>query len=155
MTAAGEWVQDRLNWHADRLAKRRRNPIVRTAPVLSDFQHDAIRMFVQAMGTGIYNLPVNWTRGDYSYAGAVHLVMYGTLASWDFNHLTRLVIAAHDSCVRVSIEAAAPKYVRIAMHRRDRTADAIHARHPTIEQAVEAYRKSVSPQDPETASASK
>lgn len=150
MTDAGEWVQDRLNWHADRLAKRRRNPVVCPAPVLSDFQHEAIRMFVQAMGTGIYNLSINWTRGDYSYSGAVHLVMYGSLASWDFNHLTRLVIAAHEACIRVSVEAAAPKYLRISMHRRERAAEAIHARHPTIEQAVEAYRKSVTPQDDES-----
>lgn len=140
-TAAGKWVQDRLDWEADRLAKRRRNPVTQPAPALSDFQHAAISMFVCAMGTGIYNLPINWTRGDYSYEGAVHLVMYGSMATWDFNHLTRLVIAAHDACIRVSVEAAAPKYLRIAMHRRDRDADAIHARHPTIEQAIEAFRK--------------
>jgi hypothetical protein len=141
VSAAGDWVQDRLDWHHRRLTTRKRNPVVGRKRInLSDFQHDALSMFVRAMGTGIYNLSVKWERADFSYPGAVHLVLYGNLATWDFNHLTRLVIAAHDACIRVSVEGKSNRYLGISMHHRERDADAIHARHPTIEQAIEAFR---------------
>ena len=140
-TAAGDWVQSRLDWHHKRLTTRRRYPVVgRERVVLSDFQHKALAMFVRAMGTGIYNLSVKWERADFSYSGAVRIVLYGSLSTWDFNHLTRLVVAAHDACVRVSVEGASNRYLAVSMHHRERDADAIHARHPTIEQAIEAFR---------------
>lgn len=141
MSAAGDWVQNRLNEHARRLGQRKRNPVISEAPVLSEFQHHALATLVRAMGTGIYNLPIKWERGDYSYDGAVHVVMYGSLASYDFNHLTRLVIAAHDACVRVSIEARARRYIGISLHRRQGREGDMSSRHPTIEQAIEAFRQ--------------
>jgi hypothetical protein len=40
---------------------------------------------------------------------------YGDLSSWDNNALTRLVIAAHEHCVRASVEACNMQMLRIVL----------------------------------------
>lgn len=66
---------------------------------------------------------------------------YGDLSTWDFDMLTRLVFLAHDRCVRVSIDSSGPRMVRIIVHQRRYREGDISRRHPTLEQAVEAWRK--------------
>ncbi|HZS84188.1 MAG TPA: hypothetical protein VFA50_15035, partial [Stellaceae bacterium] len=61
---------------------------------------------------------------------------------YDFDHLTRLVIAAHDRCVRLDIEPAARRYLWLILHPREREGG-MSRRHPTIEQAIADFRSSV------------
>jgi len=44
----------------------------------------------------------------------------GDLSTFDFNELTRLVLMAHDKCIRVSIEAIRNGIMRIAIWQRER-----------------------------------
>lgn len=55
--------------------------------------------------------------------------------------LTRLVIGAHDECIRVEISPCAFRYLKIEMWPREGREGCISRRHPTIEQAIESYRR--------------
>lgn len=60
---------------------------------------------------------------------------YGDLATYDFDTLTRLVILAHDRCIRVALTPCGPRHIRIGITRRSRT-DSIFTNHPTIQEAI-------------------
>ena len=64
---------------------------------------------------------------------------YGSLATFDGADLTRLVLLAHDECIRVQIEQGGPNRLRIEIWKRAREGP-MYARHPTIEQAIESIR---------------
>lgn len=63
----------------------------------------------------------------------------GSLATFDFDDLTRLVLLAHACCIRVQVESSGPNKLRIAIWKREREGSTFE-RHPTIEQAIESYR---------------
>ena len=76
--------------------------------------------------------------GGYSY------VEYSTgeeLSTFDGNMLTRLVIAAHDACIRTTVAPSGPGMVKIQMWPRDGRKGPISHRHPTIEQAIKTMRR--------------
>jgi hypothetical protein len=63
------------------------------------------------------------------------------MATQDFNHLTRLVFAAHDHCVRIEVSPKAFRYLDITMHSgRGREGGTMES-HPTIEGALEKWRE--------------
>lgn len=62
------------------------------------------------------------------------------LSTYDFNALTRLVIAAHDKCYRVSVMAKSPKDIWIIVHKRESREGHMTKRHPTMEDAIDSYR---------------
>ncbi len=64
---------------------------------------------------------------------------FGSLATFDGDDLTRLVLLAHARCIRVQIEQGGPNRLRIAIWKREREGS-IFERHPTIEQAIEAFQ---------------
>lgn len=66
----------------------------------------------------------------------------GDLATFDYSQLTKLVLMAHDKCIRVSIEGYTSRKVRIAIWARQGREGDISLRHPTIEQAIENYNNS-------------
>lgn len=57
------------------------------------------------------------------------------LATFDFNGLTRLVILAHDRCIRVDVEPSGPQMLKMFLHHRTREG-LVHERHPTLEEAI-------------------
>ncbi len=66
---------------------------------------------------------------------------YGDLSTTDFDGLTRLVLMAHDRCVRVELIACNMQYTRIAISRRDPKSTSIMEGHPTIERSLAAWRE--------------
>lgn len=60
----------------------------------------------------------------------------GQLSTFDFDYLTRLVVMAHDRCIRAEIIASGPQRVGIALFQRHKRDGDISQRHPTIEDAV-------------------
>lgn len=90
------------------------------------------------------------------YGGAHHIPNYkvdsegygfsvthdgGGIATFDGNGLTRLVLMAHEKCIRVSVNPKNSRSVKIYIHKRFGTEGSIGERHPTIEMAIENYRK--------------
>lgn len=61
------------------------------------------------------------------------------LATYDFDPLTRLVIGAHEHCIRVCVEPSAPQYLKIGMWPRKRDGS-MFERHPSIEDAIAEWR---------------
>jgi hypothetical protein len=63
------------------------------------------------------------------------------LSTFDSDNLTRLVLLAHDRCVRIELAQGGPYRIGIKLHRRYTRKGGFFDRHPTIEQAIEAHRK--------------
>lgn len=64
----------------------------------------------------------------------------GRIATWDFAELSRLVVFAHDRCIRIEIGPAAPNRIRIIAHRRHKRDGSMMERHPTIEEHIAMLR---------------
>jgi len=64
----------------------------------------------------------------------------GSIATFDFDSMTRLVFMAHDRCIRVGVEHGGPRALRICIWQRVREGS-MSQRHPTLEQAIEVWRK--------------
>lgn len=65
----------------------------------------------------------------------------GRLSTFDFNDLTRLVLLAHDRCVRVEIVQGGPGRIGVAIWQRHSRVGDFASRHPTIEQALADWRQ--------------
>lgn len=140
----GEWVQAQVDWrHKVAVNSRRRNKPTGPAPELSSFHHKVASLLVKCFRSGIYNLPIAWDRVDYSRENALYLNMRSGRGfdTWDFDTMTRLVIAAHDECIRIGIEPSGPGMLRLTFHQRLGREGPMHSRHPTIETAIEDYRR--------------
>ena len=62
---------------------------------------------------------------------------YGDLATYDSDSLTRLVVAAHQYCLRVSIGQSGPGMVKVTLHNRTVRVGRLHERHPDLEELAE------------------
>jgi hypothetical protein len=78
---------------------------------------------------------------EWSVAPYVECRFRGDLATWDFDTLTRLVFLAHDLCIRVSIVGGFRHEVKLLLHPREAREGQMYERHPTLEQAVKAWRE--------------
>lgn len=103
------------------------------------FTRVAIEILCVAFRTGVYNLAVNWNKVKWQFGSGIRFtVCTSGLATYDSDELTNLVLLAHRECIRISISAAAPKYLYIEMHPRTSRDGSMFQRHPTIETAIAA-----------------
>lgn len=92
-----------------------------------------------AAWAGIYHLRTSWLRrAAWSDPDVidVYVGLGADLATFDGDRLTRIVILAHDLCVRVEIVAAGPRGLRLLFHRREPVAVRLAQRHPRLEDAI-------------------
>lgn len=111
-----------------------------TRKPISDLGRDVADILGQVY-QGIYHLDKQALKVDWSNEDWIEIVIWGCLCTWDFSHLTNLVIMCHETAIRLELIAAAPNYLRLVFYRRKRQAEATSKRHPTIEEAVERVRK--------------
>lgn len=130
---AVEWLEN------DLAALHRMKPKLGPAPVLSDFHKLAVTVIRRGMGCGIYNVRANWEKAEFHPRYLRVTMSADAWATFDFSELTRLVIAAHDACLRLQLEPVSRGYMAVFLSPRTRDGGSM-ARHPTIEQAVEAFR---------------
>lgn len=72
----------------------------------------------------------------------VTCIHHGDLATYDWDQLTRLVLAAHEYCLRVCIRQGGVGSVKVVVHPRiNRDGCPMSERHPTLEQAIERYNR--------------
>jgi len=103
---------------------------------------EAVANLLGRVFSGIYHLQgatldrVNW-QDPY----CVEYTHRGDLATFDFSHLTALVVFAHDEMIRVSIQGCGPGYMKLMFHQRDSRTGSVSERYPTIEDHIIILRK--------------
>ena len=90
---------------------------------------------------GVHNLP-SCSRGrtDWSHGHRVEVLIDRALSTWDGSELTRLVVAAHDAAVRVTVEPRTFRHLVLVFHHRARAGHWAE-RHPTLDDAAEHVRR--------------
>lgn len=68
------------------------------------------------------------------------------LATFDFDGLTRLVVMAHDRCIRVELIPSGPGMIGITAFKRHKREGSMYERHPTMEEAIISARPRPLPQ---------
>ena len=105
---------------------------------LSEFQARVVDI-MGIVGRGIYNAPV--TSWDWNYGwGAVSVLWKRELSTFDFDSLTTLVLLCHEARMRLCVESAGPRMMRLTFWQREATGSWAK-RHPNIDEAVAAFRK--------------
>ena len=62
-------------------------------------------------------------------------------ATYDFDGLTRLVVLAHDRCIRAEFQPSGPGMLKVVLHKRHKRQGRMHERHPTLEDHIKIIRK--------------
>lgn len=89
---------------------------------------------------GIHHVPYWHRRREWGPDG-VRVSVFGDMATFDFDTLTRLVVAAHDQCVRLRVMSGGPNMLTLGFT--DRVRDGlVYDRHPTMEEALVRCRPS-------------
>jgi hypothetical protein len=120
-----------------RNAKEERKGWYAAPDQLNDFQRRAF-WILGIVGNGIYNAPISWDTVVWSPKFIISS-WHGTLATWDFQGLSKLVFLCHEARIRGDIAPNGPLYLQIALHERVATGD-MATRHPNIDEAVAAFR---------------
>lgn len=66
---------------------------------------------------------------------------WGDLSTYDFDQLTRLVLVAHDNCVRASVQASGLRMVKIALYPRFTRTGSISEKCPEIDEHIAELRR--------------
>ncbi len=101
-------------------------------PWFADFAERAVRVVNAAFGGMHHVSNARWERGH------LWCSVYGGLSTWDYNGLTRLVLAAHDHCVRAEVQPSSHRCLGILISRRVPMAQAgdfpMCNGHPTLQE---------------------
>jgi hypothetical protein len=84
----------------------------------------------------------DWQNDLYIQISADSSVTGGGLSTFDFAGLTRLVFLAHDHCIRVDVAPLNFRCLKLMFHPRHHRSGATQARHPTMEDALDSWRRS-------------
>jgi hypothetical protein len=125
-------------WLRSALAHRRGG-----AQHLSDFGA-VVADIAGAAFAGLYHLEAEVLRASWSDDERVELTIGTELATWDGsypNALTALVVLCHDACVRLQIEGAGQRRLRLVFHKSRGRAGRAWECHPEIEDAVDLVRR--------------
>lgn len=101
---------------------------------------------------GIYNAPINHRKVDWAGTYCIRVPWAASLATFDRNCLTLLVLLCHEARVRMSIGPCGPRHVELLFHQRS-VSEHYSRNHPNIDQAVAAFRAYLGPDHPITYSA--
>lgn len=92
------------------------------------------------MFLGIYHLNYSsLSKVEWDNPNHIEVNVYGGMGTYDDDKLTRLVLLAHDMCVRVEIQPNM-KYLKLVFHPRQRDGG-ISIGHPTLEKHIAGLRK--------------
>jgi len=99
---------------------------------------------VGMVGGGIYNAPINWDKVDWGtgvgFSGMFVPWRDGRMATFDFYPLTLLVLLCHEARIRGEVRAKSSGHMELSFFPRSHDG-AMHSRHPSIDEAVAAFRK--------------
>ncbi len=103
---------------------------------------EAVANLLGRVFAGIYHLPSSsLKRVDWSDPYCIEFTFYGELATFDFSHLTALVVFGHDEMIRISIRGCGPGYIKMMFHQRSSRTGSMSERYPIIEDHIMELRK--------------
>jgi hypothetical protein len=109
---------------------------------IDSFRKRASRVIDITFGGEHHVCSLKWI--DHTLTPYCEFRVYGELASWDYDGLTRLVVAAHDECVRAAV---VPKMRDLGVILSDRVrnhADSpLMLAHPTLEDHLKLIRHDI------------
>lgn len=91
---------------------------------------------------GIYHIERSVFRTDWTNPNFIEITISGSMSTFDFDVLTRLVFLAHHCSIRVEVQPASPRYLRLIFHFRKRFGRGWE-RHPSLDDAVAAFKESI------------
>lgn len=91
----------------------------------------------QLLGDLFYGFHHVNTQAVKEHGAGIAYSHYGELSTFDFDHLTRLVMMAHDRSIRASIGPSGPGQIKIILHKRHSRNGRMFERHPTWEEITE------------------
>ena len=98
---------------------------------------DRVRAVLATAFRGIHHVP-GW-RQRKPFGEGLTVTVIADLSTFDGDYLTRLVVAAHEECVRMTVDPGGPRRLCLRFWSRMREGR-LYERHPTIEQAVASVR---------------
>lgn len=112
----------------------------RTKRTLNDFQARVVAI-LDAISSGIHNAPIRWesVAWEYGLHGVSVVWTRGSLSTFDFCNLTTLVFMCHDARIRLEIEPANMKCLRLSFWQRQHDGR-IFNRHPDLDEAIADHR---------------
>ena len=135
------WVESN-NRAANKINSHRKAYKMRPAK-LSEFQAKVMDI-CGMVGGGIYNAPINWDKVDWGsgvgFSGMFIPWRDGRMATFDFYPLTLLVLLCHEARIRGEVRAKGNGYLELSFFPRSHDG-AMHARHPSIDDAVASFRE--------------
>lgn len=116
----------------------------RPAPVLSPLGV-AVANLLGDWALGIYHLnTTSLQKVEWNNPYVVIFNYRGTLATFDGDGITRLVVLCHDRCLRCDLRGKGFGYIEMMFHQRQREGS-MSERHPTIEAAAARIRSAYHP----------
>ena len=111
----------------------------RRFPWATDAQWECLRMLTNLVN-GFHHLFGKITGDGRTDQIRCVLEAHNCLATYDYRDLTRLVVMAHDRCIRAEIQPARGNAITIILTKRSREGDQ-DRRHPTLEENVAKIRE--------------
>lgn len=131
--AGAEWLKMFLNSNGKKYERK-----------LSEFGEQVADLLGELF-QGIYHMNVtSLMKAEWESNRYIAVTTSTTLSTFDTSDLTRLVFLAHHLCIRVEVEAIARGYLRLIFTKRINRNGKFFERHPTLDNAVESFKKYVS-----------
>lgn len=121
--AGADWIEAKYGNHMSPLA-------VASANLLGDVFQGIYHIDTPKLRTVIWNDP-----------DCIIIPIKCSLCTVDFDHLTRLVVLAHDRMIRVDIQAQAARWLRLLFHQRLTRTGHRFERYETIEEHAAVLRR--------------
>lgn len=96
---------------------------------------------------GIYHVNSHLHKTDWTNDHFIDVVLNKELHTFDYDHLTRLVVLCHDRLLRMEITGRAPNFLTLTFHQRKVREGRMFDRMPTMEDHIEIIRRSLTDVD--------
>ena len=138
--SGADWIE--FNRAAILRTKKNPNPVV---PPMSQLGK-AVANLLGDVFAGIYHLDqgalmrVEWSNTHH----IVFNLSWRSMATFDDDYLTRLVVLCHDRMIRMSIDGCGPHTTKLIFHQRNSRTGDIGTRYPTMEDHITIIRSNYS-----------
>lgn len=125
----------------ERDAKRRKRRGLAPVPKLTDIPEGLLRIawVTDVVFGGNHHTPTPHELSASPTDAFVCIRLHGTIGSFDFSEMTRIVVAAHEAAVRAEVTVGGFRQLELMLHARVRTGG-MATRHPDLETGVAAVR---------------